>query len=163
VLWKQDGLVMYRVPLREYTLAHVVPEGAIVPRTRGSRDGRDVERYVAALGDPSLPGATFEWEGRNRIRIRTAPGPGRVVTVQESYHPGWHAAAGGRKREVQRDGLGLMWLRPGCDGPCEVVLDYDGGWELRACRWLSWAAIAGLLAFPLWAAARRFRTRSPHS
>jgi hypothetical protein len=37
-----------------------------------------------------------------------------------------------------------MWLRPGHTGACEVVLDYDGGWELRLCRWLSWLAIAGL-------------------
>jgi hypothetical protein len=26
------------------------------------------------------------------------------------------------------------------------VLDYDGGWELRLCRWLSWLAIAAMIA-----------------
>ena len=53
-------------------------------------------------------------------------------------------AVAGQPRELHKDGLGLMWLRPGHTGPCEVVLDYDGGWELRLCRWLSWLAIAGL-------------------
>jgi hypothetical protein len=46
-----------------------------------------------------------------------------------------------------------MWLRLGRSGPCEVVLDYDGGWELRVCRWLSWLAIAGVALV----AGRRFR------
>jgi len=42
-----------------------------------------------------------------------------------------------------------MWLRPGCAGPCEIELDYDGGAELRICRWISYAAIAALiLVFP---------------
>jgi hypothetical protein len=42
-----------------------------------------------------------------------------------------------------------MWLRPECDGPCEVQLDYDGGWELRVCRGISCLATAGLFVFPL--------------
>ena len=68
--------------------------------------------------------------------------PGQALSVQVSYHPGWHATLAGQPREVKKDGLGLMWLRPGFTGPCEIVLDYDGGWELRLCRWLSWAALA---------------------
>jgi hypothetical protein len=59
-----------------------------------------------------------------------------------NYHPGWHAVAGGRVVQIHKDGLGLMWLRPGCNGPCEVDLEYDGGWELRLCRWLSYAALS---------------------
>jgi hypothetical protein len=53
---------------------------------------------------------------------------------------------GNQRLDLRKDGLGLMWLRPECHGPCEVQLDYDGGWELRACRWLSFMALAGLLA-----------------
>ena len=52
--------------------------------------------------------------------------------------------------ELRRDGLGLIWVHPGCNGPCEVQLDYDGGWELRLCRWLSVLAVAGLLSLPFW-------------
>jgi hypothetical protein len=47
-----------------------------------------------------------------------------------------------------------MYLQPDCRGACEIVLDYDGGWELRLCRWLSWAALAALFLIPL-----RFRTK----
>jgi len=71
------------------------------------------------------------------------------LSVQVSYHPGWHATVAGQPRELQKDGLGLMWLRPGQTGSGEVVLDYDGGWELRLCRWLSWLAIAALAVIGL--------------
>jgi len=150
VLWREGGVTIYRVPLREFTLAHTVPESAIVRRVpRDPDDTADVERYTAALDDPSLPGTSFDWEGRNRIRIRTTGAPGNVVSVQETYHPGWHATVAGSPRRIFKDGLGLMWLRPGSSGPCEIVMDYDGGWELRLCRWLSWLALAALAIVPL--------------
>jgi hypothetical protein len=144
-LWKESGVTMYRVPLREFTLAHIVPLGALVrDAPREPDDIAEVEKYVAALDDASLPGTQFQWEGRNRIRIRTTAAQGQALSVQVSYHPGWHATVNGQTRELRKDGLGLMWLAPGVTGPCEVVLNYDGGWELRICRWLSWLAIAGV-------------------
>jgi hypothetical protein len=150
VLWQAGGVTMYRVPLRESSLAHTVPESAIVRRVpREPDDTKDVERYVAALDDPSLPSTSFDWEGRNRIRIRATGVPGGVVSVQVTYHPGWHATVAGKSRKIFKDGLGLMWLRPECGGACEIVLDYDGGWELRLCRWLSWLAIAALAIVPM--------------
>ena len=80
--------------------------------------------------------------------------------MQVSYDPGWHARVNGQAREVRQDGLGLMWIRPGCNGSCEVDLAYDGGWELRLCHYLSLAAIATVLLLPFrrvfTAAAARF-------
>ena len=83
------------------------------------------------------------------MRIRVTAQPGQVVSTQVSYHPGWHATAARQKLKVNADGLGLMWLRPECAGPCDVELAYDGGWELRICRWIGFAAIAGLFVIPL--------------
>lgn len=150
VLWQDGGVTLYRVPLREFTLAHIVPESAIVRTVpKEPDDTREVERFAAALDDPALPGTSFDWVGRNRIRIRTTVAPGQALSVQETYHAGWHASVGGRKQEIFKDGLGLMWLRPSCSGSCEVVLDYDGGWELRLCRWISWLAMAALFLLPV--------------
>jgi len=158
VVWQWRGVVMYRVPLREAALAHMVPESVIVRRVpRAPDDTKDVERYVAGLDDSSLPVTSFDWEGRNRIRIRTTGIPGGVVSVQETYHPGWRATVAGKPRNIYKDGLGLMWLRPDCNGACEIVLDYDGGWELRLCRWLSCLAVAALAIVPALPAARRPR------
>jgi hypothetical protein len=157
VLWRESGVTIYRIPQRTSSLAHVVPESTLVvhPPADGA-DIAEIERYAAALDDPSLPTAEFRWEGRNRMRIRASATPGQVISVQVSYHSGWHARVGGEDRKLNRDGLGLMWLQPGCAGPCEIELDYDGGAELRICRWISYAAIAALiLVFPLRRAFRR--------
>ena len=151
VLWQEDDVTIYRVPQRTGSLAHVVGESAIVSRApAGPHDTDEIEKYVAALDDPSLPAADFHWAGTNSIQIKSTAGPGQAISVQVSYHPGWHAKAGNRTIDVRRDGLGLMWLRPECSGLCEIQLDYDGGWELRLCRYLSFTAIAVLLFTVVW-------------
>jgi hypothetical protein len=152
-LWSEDDVTLYRIPHRSDSLAHTVPESALVRRAPSSpRDTEKVEQYVAALEDESLPQAEFRWEGENRIHIRTIAGPGQIVSVQITHHPGWHAKANGVSRQIDADGLGLMWLRPGCNGSCDVQLEYDGGTELRICRRLSAAALAALLIFFCWKA-----------
>jgi hypothetical protein len=144
VLWREDDTTIYQIPQRSASFSHVVPETAVVAYApRGWGDVAAIQRYVSALDDPSLPAADFSWEGRNRIHIRTNLSAGQAITVQVSYHPGWHARVGNRRLKVQKDGLGLMWLIPECNGECDIELDYDGGWELRICRWLSYLAFAG--------------------
>ncbi|MCU1275673.1 MAG: hypothetical protein JWO48_3104, partial [Bryobacterales bacterium] len=158
VLWSEDDVTIYRIPRRTESLAHVVAESALVSARGNEIPGlAAIEQYVAALEDPSLPVAALEWQDRSGIRIRTEATAGQVISVQLTYHPGWHVQVNGQARAVERDGLGLMWIRPGCNGPCEVQLDYDGGWELRICRYLSFAAIGGLLALPFLARIIRYR------
>jgi hypothetical protein len=153
VLWSVDDVTIYRVPLRTESLAHVVPESALVRRAPHSpRDTEEVETYVAALEDGSLPKAEFRWQGKNRIHIRTMAWPGQAVSIQVTDHPGWHAQANGASRQIKADGLGLMWLQPECNGPCDVQLEYDGGAELRICRLLSAVALAALVIFFCWRA-----------
>jgi hypothetical protein len=151
VLWREDDVTIYRVPQRFASLAHVIPESAV------ARDPEATEQYIAALDDPSLPLAELEWQGRNHINIRTAASPRQAIFVQVTYHPGWRAKVNGQARQIQQDGLGLMWIRPECNGPCNVELDYDGGWELRICRYLSFAAMASLLLFPILVLGRKAR------
>ena len=147
VLWRQDDVTIYRVPQRTTSLAHVISESTIVSSApAGPRDTDAIEKYIAALDDPSLPPTEFHWGGPNSIQIRTTASPGQAVSVQVSYHPGWHAKVGSRAIELRRDGLGLMWLQPDCSGLCEIQLDYDGGWELRLCRYISFAALTLLVA-----------------
>jgi hypothetical protein len=154
-LWSVDDVTIYRVPLRSDSLAHVVPVSALVRRApSGPRDTGDVEKYGAALEDRSLPAVEFRWEGRNRIHISAVAWPGQAVSVQVTHHPGWHAKANGISRQIKADGLGLMWLQPGCNGPCDVQLEYDGGTELLICRLLSAVALAALVVFFLWGAVR---------
>ncbi len=153
VLWSADDVTIYGVPLRTESLAHVVPESALVRRAPASpRDTGEVEKYVAALEDGSLPKAEFRWEGANRIHIGTMAWPGQAISIQVTRHPGWHAKANGVSARIEADGLGLMWLQPGCHGPCDVQVEYDGGAELRICRLLSAMALAALAIFFYWRA-----------
>jgi hypothetical protein len=156
VLWSEDDVTIYRVPLRTESLAHVVPVSALVRRApSGPGDTEEVEKYVTALEDASLPRAEFQWQGANRIHIRTTAWPGQAVSVQVTSHPGWHAKANGSARQIEADGLGLMWLQAGCNGPCDLQFDYDGGTELRICRLLSFGALAALMVFIAWNAGHR--------
>ena len=155
-VWRKDDVTVYTIPQRNASLAHVVDESAIVRRApAGPSDVTAIERYVAALDNASLPPAELQWDGPNRIRIRTSTMPQHVISLQVSYHPGWHANVGGRKLDVRSDALGLMWLQPGVCRPCEVALDYDGGWEFRVCRYASFVAMAGLLVMPVVPLVRR--------
>jgi hypothetical protein len=152
VLWREDDTTIYQIPLRTQSFAHVVPPSAIV----GKAKLNEIEKYDAALDNPALPAADFQWQGRNRILLHTSAQPDQAVSIQVNWHPGWHAKVAGQTVKLQKDGLGLMWLRPNCNGTCDIQLDYNGGWELRLTRWLSYLAWFGLLiVFPV----RYFRSR----
>jgi hypothetical protein len=167
VLWSESGVTIYRVPLRSTSLAHIVPAGAIVRHPpKNPEDDLEAAQYVAALDDASLPLADLEWPDRNHIRIRSTASEGQAISVQVSYHPGWHATVNGQCRAIYEDGLGLMWLRPGSNGRFAIDLDYDGGWELRLCRLVSYLAVLLLVALGVTAAwrlsSRRFRHARIH-
>jgi hypothetical protein len=159
VLWSKDDVTIYRVPLRTRSLAHVVPEAALVRHPpSGVRATAEVEKYVSALEDATFPAAEFQWQGTNRIHIRAFVLEGQAISIQVTQHAGWHASANGLAREVRADGLGLMWLQPGCGGPCEIDLEYDGGTELRIWHLLSAATLSALMLFLASDAVRRLRS-----
>jgi hypothetical protein len=148
VLWRSDGVTLYRVPVERPSLAHVIPSSAVVRSPpRDPADIAPMKPYLDAIDDPALPAAPMTWEGRNRIHVHTTISPGQALSLQISFHRGWHATANGRRVLVQRDALHLTWLEPVCDGPCDVQLDYDGGREIRLSRYLSVTAFLGLLAW----------------
>ena len=152
VLWREGGVTIYQIPRRSPSLAHVIPEIELVRKPPSRTDDiAGLKKYDAALDNEPLPAAQTEWDGRNRLRVHAAASPGQIVSLQVSCHPGWRAFVNGRKTPILADGLGLMWLRPNCNGPCEIQLDYTGGFELRFARWLSVAALLlclGLLCWP---------------
>jgi len=155
VLWREGGVTIYRVPQRTASLAHVIPHSAVVRRNESAVPSEELEKYVAALDDPSLPAAELQWDGFRRASIRTAMQKDQLVSVQMNYHRGWHALANGRRAGLLRDGLGFLVIDPQCGGNCEIALTYDGGWEYKLCRWLSALTILGVCACSVFL----FRTR----
>jgi hypothetical protein len=95
-------------------------------------DGIDVTElrpFVQALDDPSLPVARFHWQGSNATLISGVASRGQAVSVAINYDPGWTASVAGRAVPLHADGLGLIAIEPGCDGPCEIQMRWTPGWE----------------------------------
>lgn len=151
-LWRDGDDAIYAVPRGRASLAHVVRAADLPSRT--PIHGLDIEplkRYVEAIEDPSQPEAELRWTSRHSAQVRATVKPGQVISVQITYHPGWHATA-----PLRPDALGQMVIEPACDGPCTINLDYDGGTEMRVARALCWLALAGSA---VWVVAGNYRGR----
>jgi hypothetical protein len=160
VLWRDGDDTIYDVPARSLSLAHVIPAASAVRDTPSSGlDTAEIERYVQALNDPSLPEAAFLWRNRHSAAIHAQLEPGEAVSVQVTYTPGWRALVNGAPQRVGRDGLGLILLEPDCRGPCEITLVYDGGFEWRAACLASLFGLAFVAARSCRAVIARERSR----
>jgi hypothetical protein len=147
VLWHEEDDTIYAVPQRTKSLAHVVPESAIVKRKPiHGLDTEEVERYVAALDDASLPGDVMAWPDPNHGHIDTILHPGQVLSIQSTYDKGWIATANGKTASVTRDAIGMSVVHAECAGACSVDFIFDGGFERKLCRVLSWLTFLGGLA-----------------
>jgi len=136
--YSAGGDTIYRVPQRTAGLAHVVPETALV--VTAPRDGLDVaavRSYVEALDDESLPPAEYTQTSLETARIRASVGAGQVISVQTSFHSGWRASIAGKPQPIASDGLGMLVIRPQCQGECAIDLVFTGGLELALTSWIS--------------------------
>jgi len=151
VLWRDGGDVLYRVGKPHLSLARVVPKIDLVSRT--PINGADVDPlrgYVAALEDPAMPDARFQWLSAHSARIETDLGADEVISVQMAFHPGWHARAGGKELPIARDALGSMTIYPERSGPSTIDLFYDGGLEMGIAKWLCGITILILLGWAVY-------------
>ena len=107
VVHRWSGNTIYRVPQRNTGLAHVVPETAIVRRVPiHGLDTEEIEHYVAALEDESLPLASFKQPNPHSAVILADIEPGQVISVQMTYHPGWKATINGARQSIHEDRSG---------------------------------------------------------
>ena len=148
VAWRDGDDVIYRVPHRSNSLAHIASPHEIVGRSPiNGLDVDPIRPYVAALEDPTRPLASFHWHSRDSARIIADLDPKQLLSVQMTYHPGWQATVNGSPRRIFSDGLGLLVVAPRCHGECTVELTYDGGLEMRVASWISWLSFAGCFSW----------------
>ncbi len=147
-LWRQGDAVIFEVPQRSASLAHVIRPDDVV--SRAPIHGLDTEplaRYIAALDDPALPIVGMRWLSPHHIRIDAELREGQLVSVQESYDRGWRALVNGAPRRISGDKLGLMVIEPECTGACAIDLIYDGGAE---ATWAAAAQALGVILLIAW-------------
>lgn len=145
-IWRDGDDVLLEVPHRSPGLAHVIREEHLVRRAPvHGLDVAPVLPYIAGLEDPALPVASLHWKNRHTAWISARLRKDDLISVQVSYTAGWHAAVDGRPRQVFGDGIGLIAVRPQCQGDCTVELWYDGGREMTTARWASGLTLAGVL------------------
>ena len=146
ILWHDEDDTIFRVPQRSPSMAHVMPREAIVSRQPiHGLDTGPALAYVAALDDATLPLADLTWISPARATIRTSMSRSQVISVQETFMPGWQARVSGREVPVRSDKLGLIVIEANCDGPCRIDLSFGVTTEGWICRFLSGSVT--LLAF----------------
>jgi hypothetical protein len=143
-LWREGDDVIYRIPRRSPTLAHVMRPADLAPRRlAGGLDIDPLRPYVAAMDNPAYPLAQMRWRDRHSAVISGMLERDQILSVQLSYHPGWKASVGGQPRKVYGDNLGQIVILPDCRGPCTVELSYGGGLEALLTRLASWVSLLG--------------------
>jgi hypothetical protein len=106
-----EGNVIYQVPRRYNSLAHVVDRGrlAALPALQLGTTVRDALRaYTEVLEQgPNAP-ATITWQGTDQMRIHARLQAGQSLVVQESFDPAWHAYLGATALPVRADPLAFL-------------------------------------------------------
>lgn len=163
VLWRDGDDVIYDIPSRARSLAHVIPRSAII--SIAPMNGIDIEKlraYVMSLEDPELPLAQFQWTSHHSAHVSTVMDSSQVLSLQISHDPGWHATVGGVPKPIFRDKVGQMVVDAGCRGKCEIEMIYDGGGEAHVVAWAQLMGLLLALAIPI-ALTRRNRRSHPQN
>ncbi len=147
-IWSDGKDTIYEVHDRPHSLAHWVAPAEVIPRApQHGVDVEPLEKYVRAVSDPARAAAKFRWLDTRTAIIDGVQPAGTVLSVQMPYHFGWRAAGIHGPLPVEPDGMGLLVIRPGCEGSCTVRLTFDGGKEaalLRIGTAGAWAFVFGL-------------------
>jgi hypothetical protein len=160
-LWRDGAEVVYAVPRARQSLAHALRPADLVSEAPPAYYAKPLEPFLAALDDPSLPAAAFEWRNSSAASISADLRPDLLLYVQVAWDEGWNARVNGEGRKTWADALGQMVVEPRCSGPCTVELVWDGGTEMRVARFLSPAAVLAGLLWIVWGRLWRKRSDSP--
>ena len=134
VAWHIEDDTIYRLPSRP--LAHLVkPEE--LPDVDVREHPQALERYVAALDDPSRPVLGARWTDTSTFAITGPAPPGELVSVQVNADPGWRATQDGHPIPLSQDSLGFLALHPSPAVQTQIELRYRGTSEQRVMAGVS--------------------------
>lgn len=150
-IWRDGDDVIYEIPSRSSSLAHVIPSSAVVSKKPiHGLDTEPIQPFLAALDDPQYPVASMNWEGLSHAVIQATLKQGQVIAVQITDDPGWEATIEGKQQNIQADAIGQMIIQPDCIGDCTVSLTFTGGSETVMTRAFSIAAMLVTILLIWW-------------
>ena len=144
-VWREGEDGIYRVPFDGY--ANFVQPGELPFSLPVAKSAGLLEPYVRAMDDPGRPRVSAQWQGNNRMVLRTPGIPeGQLITVRVSYHPGWSAEQDGTPIRVTGDSLGNLLLDPeAAKGASEFRLTYTPSWQQIINSIVSLCALGGCI------------------
>ncbi len=145
-VWREGEDAIYRVRfsgLANFVLPGDIPFGMPVARVAAY-----IMPYVLAMDNPDRPRISTEWQGNNRIVLRTPEiRDGYLITLRVSHHPGWRAWQDGKPIPIKSDPMGNLLLESrATDRPAEIRLEYGPGWQQLGGTAVSLLAAAGCIA-----------------
>lgn len=142
-LWRDGGDVVYDIPRRSRSLAHVIQLDEQMNHPLALYGFSALDKYLAAVDNPAYPAAPFQWHGPSSATVTTDMTPEQILSVQIAFDKGWNVTVGGKRVHTWDDTLGQMVVEPRCSGPCTVEFKYDGGTEGRYARAVDRLSLAG--------------------
>jgi hypothetical protein len=142
-VWREGDDVIYRIPHRSASLAHVMRRGDLPQPLPDVTRVEGLARYLAALDNSAFPETEIIEERPGAFSVAAQLHREQILSIQMSYHRGWTARAGGREVPIRPDALGMTVAEPFCEGRCMVEFEYTGGAEMFAAKAARAAAVFG--------------------
>ena len=125
VLHRELGDTIYAIPQRSASLAHVIRRHEEISSSPGLALP-DVSRYVQAIEDPRRAEASFRWVRGGEAELHARVNPGESISVQIPWLRGWRAEWNGKAAAIEKDGMGLIVVRPLATGEGRLRLWWTG-------------------------------------
>jgi hypothetical protein len=147
----REAGTLYFVGHKPHSLFRIVEPDAVVHRVPAhGLDVVDLRGFVESIERNADQQVAVTELHPSEWKVRATHMTGKILHVNFNHDAGWEATANGLPFKVEKDALGLMYLRPQCES-CEITLQHHDG-RLRsvfkAISYFVWAALLALIAIP---------------
>lgn len=146
-VWREGGDAIFEVRRANESLAHVIPQSALMlkaPVSYLEKDG--LLRYVDALEGPISNGGVLRWITPSRAELDLKLRAGDAISVQVAHDTRWAASVKGTPWPIHKDGFGWMWIEPLATGDVTLVLEFHNPKPLFLIWGTAWLIFLGALS-----------------
>lgn len=127
----QKGNIVYKVPLKNPSLAQVVDKSKFeaLKKPYNAVDLLSIEAYIDWV-DEKAKEADWQWLNNQEGKIRANVEENELISVQITYDKGWKAFANNQKLKTKKDVLGNLVIEPKKLGEQEIYLKHGKTWDI---------------------------------